>query len=77
MIARLELRILELEARLARDSDNSSQPPSSDPPWKAGTRPSRELGEILARLDHIVQVLGKHAMRAVENRCAEQLDDAG
>lgn len=34
MIARLELRILELEARLARDSDNSSQPPSSDPPWK-------------------------------------------
>jgi transposase len=26
---------VELQARLCRDSSNSSQPPSSDPPWKA------------------------------------------
>lgn len=31
----LERRVEELEARLKRDSSNSSQPPSSDPPWKA------------------------------------------
>lgn len=41
MIARLERRIVELEARLARDSDNSAQPPSSDPPWK---RPEQRQG---------------------------------
>jgi transposase-like protein len=34
-IVELERRVEELEARLKRDSSNSSQPPSSDPPWKA------------------------------------------
>lgn len=34
MIAKLQQRVEELEARLRKDSSNSSQPPSSDPPWK-------------------------------------------
>ncbi|WP_373509947.1 DUF6444 domain-containing protein, partial [Thiocapsa sp.] len=33
-IAELLLRIRELEARLGKDSHNSSKPPSSDPPFK-------------------------------------------
>lgn len=33
-IAELLLRVQELEARLAKDSHNSSKPPSSDPPFK-------------------------------------------
>jgi transposase len=33
-IAQLLLRVQELEARLAKDSHNSSKPPSSDPPFK-------------------------------------------
>lgn len=34
MIEQLQQEILELKARLNQDSSNSSQPPSSDPPWK-------------------------------------------
>lgn len=33
LVAKLEARIRELEARLATNSSNSSKPPSSDPPW--------------------------------------------
>lgn len=32
--AQLDARIKELEARLKRNSSNSSKPPSSDPPWQ-------------------------------------------
>jgi len=32
-VAALAERVRELEARLGRDSSNSSRPPSSDPPW--------------------------------------------
>lgn len=35
MIESLQAEIEELRARLNRNSSNSSQPPSSDPPWKA------------------------------------------
>ena len=41
-IATLLERVRQLEARLGQDSSNSSQPPSSDPPWKA--RPKRKPG---------------------------------
>jgi len=34
LIAHLRERIQELEARLAKDSHNSSRPPSSDSPFK-------------------------------------------
>lgn len=34
VIVRLEARNAELEQRLGRDSGNSNQPPSSEPPWK-------------------------------------------
>lgn len=34
MISDLQQRIEDLEARLRKDSSNSSKPPSSDPPWK-------------------------------------------
>ena len=39
---RLEERLKELEARLGRDSDNSSKPPSSDPPWKKRKYPPKK-----------------------------------
>lgn len=34
LIADLQRRVAELEARLAKDSSNSSKPPSSDPPFR-------------------------------------------
>ena len=40
-IAKLLARIQELEARLAKDSHNSSKPPSSDPPFKKPPPKSR------------------------------------
>jgi len=43
IIKQLRQRIVELEVRLAKDSDNSSKPPSSDlpfrkPPPRSGAR---------------------------------------
>ena len=38
-IAALEAQLAELKARLEQDSQNSSRPPSSDPPWQS--RPPR------------------------------------
>lgn len=40
-IARLSERVRELEARVAKDSHNSSKPPSSDPPFKKPAPKSR------------------------------------
>jgi transposase len=40
-IAKLQARIQELEARLAKDSHHSSKPPSSDPPFKKPPPKSR------------------------------------
>ena len=34
-IAALAMRLVELEARLGKDSRTSSRPPSTDPPWKS------------------------------------------
>ncbi len=39
---RLQRRNEELEALLARDSHNSSRPPSTDPPWAKRTRSLRQ-----------------------------------
>lgn len=39
---RLQRRNAELEALLAKDSHNSSRPPSSDPPWAKRTRSLRQ-----------------------------------
>ena len=36
-LEQLRQRIAELEARLAKDSHNSSKPPSSDPPFRKGS----------------------------------------
>jgi transposase len=46
MIAKLEARVMELEAQLKRNSSNSSQPPSSDKPWTgpAGRAKGRKRG---------------------------------
>jgi len=38
LIKQLQRRVAELEARLGKDSSNSSKPPSSDPPWKPRPR---------------------------------------
>jgi transposase len=44
-IARLEARIVELEARLGVNSSNSSKPPSSDPPATPPRPPRRPSGK--------------------------------
>jgi hypothetical protein len=46
-VAELLQRIQELEARLAKDSHNSSKPPSSDPPFKKP--PPRSLRQTKGR----------------------------
>jgi transposase len=46
-IVQLLERIQELEARLAKDSHNSSKPPSSDPPFKKP--PPRSLRQSKGR----------------------------
>jgi transposase len=43
-LARLAERVEELELRLKRDSGNSSQPPSQDPPWRERRGRSRGTG---------------------------------
>ena len=43
VIEQLRLRIEELEARLAKDSHNSSKPPSTDPPFQ-GSPPMPRMG---------------------------------
>ena len=40
LLIKLEARLQDLEARLGKNSKNSSQPPSSDPPFKHLTPPS-------------------------------------
>jgi len=61
VIASLVARVEELEARLGRNSRNSSQPPSSDDPFtkppprslrdKTGRRPGKQPGDRGARLE--------------------------
>jgi transposase/uncharacterized coiled-coil protein SlyX len=85
-ILRLQRRNAELEALLARDSHNSSRPPSTDPPWAKRTRSLRRpsgkrpggqgghLGETLR--------LSERPNRTVEHRprecrsCHAPLDSA-
>jgi transposase len=47
LIEQLRQRIAELEARLAKDSHNSSKPPSSDPPFRKP--PPRSLRKVSGR----------------------------
>jgi len=61
VIAQLTARVAELEARLGKNSQNSSKPPSSDNPFvkppprslrgKTGRRPGKQSGERGARLE--------------------------
>ena len=41
-LKRLRVRVSELEMRVKQDSDTSHRPPSSDPPWKKRSEPTRE-----------------------------------
>lgn len=43
--AALRAKVEELEARLKKDSSNSSRPPSSDPPWHKRERPRAPSGK--------------------------------
>lgn len=52
MIARLEKRIEELEARLNANSSNSNQPPSSDSPYKKPVNPPGKKGKPGGRRGH-------------------------
>jgi transposase len=87
--ARVELaatrtRMVELEAQLGRNSQNSSQPPSSDPPWTP--RPLRKSrgrrkrggqhghkGAFATEPEHIDQV-HPHRAKACQS-CAAELTD--
>jgi hypothetical protein len=78
--ARLRARVEELERRLGISSQNSSKPPSSDPPWKAPKR-SRGKGKKRARgwgmarklvpLEQVDKVLELHPDCCA--RCGKQL----
>jgi transposase len=83
---RLQRRNAELEALIAKDSRNSSRPPSSDPPWAkrtrslrrpSGRRPGGQAGHVGETLR-----LSERPHRTVEHRprecrsCRASLDSA-
>ena len=88
MIARQAERIAELEARLGKDSHNSSKPPSSDPPFRkppprsqrqvSGRKPGGQKGHkgstraLVDEVDHVVVM----ALEGVCScgRCRSQID---
>jgi transposase len=83
---RLQRRNAELEALIAKDSRNSSRPPSSDPPWAkrtrslrrpSGRRPGGQVGHVGE-----TRRLSERPRRTVEHRprecrsCRASLDSA-
>jgi transposase len=52
LIAQLIKRVEELEARLGQNSQNSSRPPSSDPPYQRDKRESKGTGKPGAKKGH-------------------------
>jgi transposase len=52
LIGQLIKRVEELEARLGQNSQNSSRPPSSDPPYKRDKRASKGTGKPGAKKGH-------------------------
>lgn len=82
VIANLEARILALEARLGKNSKNSSKPPSSDPPFKNLTPPSSKTGEgdkkSGGQAGHTGHGLTKAAMPdRTESHCPDRCDHCG
>ena len=87
LIEQLQQRIAELEARLAKDSHNSSKPPSSDPPFRkppprsqrksSGRKPGGQKGHkgatrvLVDAPDHLVVIPLEGACRC--GRCRSQI----
>jgi transposase len=88
LIEQLRQRIAELEARLAKDSHNSSKPPSSDPPFRkppprsqrkaSGRKPGGQKGHkgatraLVDEPDHLVVMALEGACTC--GRCRSQID---
>jgi transposase len=88
LIEQLTQRIAELEARLAKDSHNSSKPPSSDPPFRkpaprsqrkvSGRKPGGQKGHqgatraLVDEPDHVVVMALEGACTC--GRCQSQID---
>jgi transposase len=52
LLIKLVKRVEELEARLGQNSQNSSRPPSSDPPYQRDRRGSKGKGRPGAKKGH-------------------------
>ena len=52
LIGQLTKRVEELEARLGQNSQNSSRPPSTDPPYQRDKRESKGTGKPGAKKGH-------------------------
>ena len=88
LIEQLRQRVAELEARLAKDSHNSSKPPSSDPPFRkppprsqrkaSGRKPGGQKGHkgatraLVDEPDHLVVMALEGACSC--GRCRSQID---
>ena len=88
LIEQLRQRVAELEARLAKDSHNSSKPPSSDPPFRnppprsqrkaSGRKPGGQKGHqgttraLVDEPDHVVVMALEGACTC--GRCQSQID---
>lgn len=83
---RLQRRNAELETLIAKDSHNSSRPPSTDPPWAkrtrslrrpSGKRPGGQIGHVgeTLRLSERPQRVIEHRPRECRN-CHAPLDSA-
>jgi transposase len=88
LIDQLRQRVAELEARLAKDSHNSSKPPSTDPPFRkppprsqrkaSGRKPGGQKGHkgatrvVVDEPDHLVVIPLEGACTC--GRCRSQID---
>ena len=88
LIEQLCQRVAELEARLAKDSHNSSKPPSSDPPFRkppprsqrkaSGLKPGGQKGHkgatraLVEEPDHLVVMAHEGACTC--GRCRSQIE---
>lgn len=81
LLESLRLKVAELEARMAKNSSNSSKPPSSDPPWtprpRGKERTGRKRGGQKGHKGHHRELLAPEECDAVMEHRPSRCIDCG